>query len=222
MKNKLLYLSAFIIVLSFSFLNSRDFRVQKIPNGSKFSCANCHVSQFGGGQLTPFGQAVFSRVTPGGNQNFWNAQFASLDSDGDGFTNGQELQDPNGTWTSGTSGDFNLVTNPGDPNSKPNPTSVVDKEIPSSFKLLNNYPNPFNPSTRIAFEISQSEFVSLKIYNISGELIYSLIEESLAAGRYEKIWNGKDITGRNVSSGVYIYRLKAGMFDKSARMILMK
>ncbi len=222
MKKTLIYILPFIVLVSFSYLSSRDFRVQKIPNGSKFSCANCHVSQFGGGARNAFGLAVESLVTPGGNQNFWTAQFASLDSDGDGFTNGQELQDPNGSWTSGSSGDFNLVTNPGDPNSKPNPTSVVDEKIPSSFKLLNNYPNPFNPSTRIAFEIPQSEFVSLKVYNISGELIYSLIEENLAAGRYEKIWNGKDNSGRNVSSGVYIYRLKAGQFDKSARMILMK
>jgi hypothetical protein len=165
---------------------------------------------------------VFSRVTPGGNQNFWDSQLASLDSDGDGFSNGFELQDANGTWTSGSSGDFNLVTNPGDANSKPNQTSVTDIEIPNSYKLLNNFPNPFNPSTKIAFEIPQNESVSLNIYNINGELVYNLVDENLAAGRYEKIWNGKDITGRNVSSGVYIYRLKAGMFDKSARMILMK
>jgi hypothetical protein len=100
---------------------SRDFRVQKIPNGNIFSCANCHVSQFGGGARNAFGSAVGSRVTPGGNQDFWNEQFALLDSDGDGFSNGQELQDPNGTWRPGQAnpGSSSLVTNPGDPTANP-------------------------------------------------------------------------------------------------------
>jgi len=163
-------------------------------------------------------------VTPGGNQDFWSGQLASSDSDGDGFSNGQELQDPNGAWRTGQSnpGNSSLVTNPGDPNSKPNPTSVSDFELPTSYSLLNNYPNPFNPSTRIAFEIPQQEFVTLKVFNINGELIKTIAEENLPAGRFERTWNGKDNAGQDVSSGIYIYRLTAGKFDKSARMILMK
>jgi hypothetical protein len=211
-------------MLTFSILNSRDFRVQKIPNGNKFSCANCHISVFGGGPRNQFGQAVESRVTPGGSQNFWDNQLASLDSDGDGFSNGEELQDPLGNWSTGHTnpGDFNMVSDPGDPNSHPTTTLVSNVNLPNEYKLLNNYPNPFNPSTKIAFDIPQSELVTLKVYNINGELIRNIMEENLPAGRFESVWNGKDNNGREVSSGVYIYRLTAGKFNKSARMILMK
>jgi flagellar hook assembly protein FlgD len=62
----------------------------------------------------------------------------------------------------------------------------------------------------------------LQIFNINGELIKTLSQENLEAGRYEKNWNGKDEYGNQVVSGVYIYRLKAGNFEKSNRMILLK
>ncbi len=211
-------------VLTFSVINSRDFRVQKIPNGNRFSCSNCHISQFGGGPRNKFGQAVETRVTPGGTQDFWDSQLASLDSDGDGYTNGEELQDPLGNWHTGqpNPGNASAVSNPGDPNSMPLVASVSDVNLPGEYKLLNNYPNPFNPSTRIAFEIPQPELVTLKVYNINGELIRNIMEGNLPAGHFESVWNGKDNSGKEVSSGVYIYRLTAGKFDKSARMLLLK
>ena len=224
MRKHIIYILVISGLLTYTIINSRDFRVQKIPNGNKFSCANCHISQFGGGPRNKFGQDVESRVTPGGTQNFWDGQLAALDSDGDGFTNGEELQDPSGSWATGqpNPGNFDMVSNPGDQNSKPIVAAIDVTNLPSDYKLLNNYPNPFNPSTRIAFEIPKQEFVTLKVYNINGELVRSLLEESLPAGSFESTWNGKDNSGRDVSSGVYIYRLTAGKFDMSARMILMK
>ncbi|MEW6195753.1 MAG: FlgD immunoglobulin-like domain containing protein [Bacteroidota bacterium] len=222
MKKGVIYIFIFFVLTTTTILISRSFRVDKIPNGSKFSCSNCHVSPAGGGARNAFGQDVESRVTPGGTENFWDPTLANIDSDGDGFTNGVELQDPNGTWTSGSIGNFSLVTNPGNANSKPNPTSVENEFIALKYQLYNNYPNPFNPSTNIAFEIAQPEFVSLKVYSINGELIKSILNENLPAGRFENIWDGKDESGNQVSSGIYLYRLTAGKFDKSARMILMK
>ena len=224
MRKTTIYIFAAFLIITTTLLLSRPFRVDKIPNGGKFSCANCHVDPRGGGPRNLFGQEVETRVTPNGTQNFWDESLASMDSDGDGYSNGEELQDPNGTWRTGepNPGMLNTVTNPGDPNSKPNPTSVADIEVPTAYKLLNNYPNPFNPSTRIAFEIPKSEFITLKVYNINGELIRNIVEENLPAGRFERVWNGKDNNGREVTSGVYIYRLTAGKFNKSARMILMK
>ncbi len=222
MKNKFTYIAAIVVVLTATILVSRDWRINQIPNGTKFSCANCHVSAAGGGPRNSFGQSVESRVTPGGTNSFWNSSLANIDSDGDGFTNGVELQDPNGTWTGGEIGDINLVTNPGNASSKPNPTSVENEIVPLQYKLYNNYPNPFNPSTNIAFEIASAEFVSLRVFNINGEMVRTLINENLPPGRFEKVWDGKDEFGVSVSSGIYIYRLVAGQFDKSARMILMK
>lgn len=115
-------------VIAFSFLGfysfdaySRSFRPSMMPNGNALSCASCHISPFGGGPRTPFGEAVNARVNPGAPTQFWGPELAALDSDGDGFTNGEELQDPDGTWVQGDPqpGDSSLVTNPGDSDSKP-------------------------------------------------------------------------------------------------------
>ncbi len=216
------------IVLSFflttTILISREFRTSKIPNGNKFACANCHINPSGGGARNSFGKAVEGLVSPGGFEDFWNENLANIDSDGDGFTNGQELQDPAGLWRTGqpNPGDINLVTNPGDPNSKPSTTSLDDINLFAKYELHNNYPNPFNPSTKISFTIPRSEFVTLKIYDIKGQEIKTLVNGNYPAGTYQLEWNGKDKNNRNVAAGVYVYTINAGHFSKSARMILLK
>ncbi len=101
--------------------SARPFRPGQMPNGNVFNCATCHISEFGGGPRNPFGQDVFPRVNPGQPTVFWGPELAMIDSDGDGFTNGEELLDPEGTWQQGDPqpGDPSLVTHPGDPDSKP-------------------------------------------------------------------------------------------------------
>ena len=83
-------------------------------------CNTCHTSG-GGSPRNPFGLAVEARVTPGGSQEFWGPELAALDSDGDGFTNGRELQDPNGAWRPGQAAPATalLVSKPGDASSFP-------------------------------------------------------------------------------------------------------
>ena len=100
--------------------HGRPFRPGLIPNGNVNRCANCHVRAGGGGPRNAFGQAVRQFVSPNGSERFWSQVF-NLDSDRDGFTNGAELQDPNGTWRAGQAdpGDSKLVTKPWDPNSFP-------------------------------------------------------------------------------------------------------
>ncbi|MCP5516527.1 MAG: CHRD domain-containing protein [Verrucomicrobiales bacterium] len=102
---------------------ARDFRVNMIPNGNTFRCANCHLSPGGGGPRTPFGQAVNARVTPGGAQPFWDAVLAGMDSDGDGATNGEELGDPEGD---GVATPGVQVFNPGSAASTPPPPPPVE------------------------------------------------------------------------------------------------
>ena len=125
MKLNSIVLKSCVVVSCLTFVSiesfSRSFRPSQMPNGSVVNCAACHISQFGGGARTPFGQDVFARVSPGQRTVFWGPELAAIDSDGDGFTNGEELGDPNGTWVEGdpAPGDSSLVTNPGDPDSKP-------------------------------------------------------------------------------------------------------
>lgn len=94
-----------------------------MPNGATFSCSNCHLNPGGGGARNAFGEAVNSIVS-GGNQSFWTAALAAMDSDGDGFTNGQELGDPDGD---GVANSTQSIANPGNANSTPsaNPPNIT-------------------------------------------------------------------------------------------------
>jgi hypothetical protein len=96
--------------------------------------------------------------------------------------------------------------------------------IPNSYALYQNYPNPFNPTTNIEFSIPKSEFVTLKIYNVLGEEVATLVSERLTAGRYNYDWparsSGGDASG--MASGVYFYKLGAGVFVQTKKMLLIK
>jgi FtsP/CotA-like multicopper oxidase with cupredoxin domain len=94
--------------------------------------------------------------------------------------------------------------------------------LPVTFKLAQNYPNPFNPTTTINFQLPKNEFVELKVYNQLGQEVRSLIKSNYEAGSHSVIWNGKNNLGQAVSSGVYIYRIKAGKFTKSMKMNLIR
>jgi alpha-tubulin suppressor-like RCC1 family protein len=91
------------------------------------------------------------------------------------------------------------------------------KNIPTKYELAQNYPNPFNPSTNIKFAIPQKEFVTLKIYDILGNEVTTLINAELDAGNHTKIWDAK-----NLSSGVYFCTLQAGSFTETKKMILVR
>jgi len=100
---------------------------------------------------------------------------------------------------------------------------VSDNEIPSLVtKLNNNYPNPFNPSTNISFTLSKPGRTTLNIYNMKGQLVNHLVNEDMNPGIHNVVWNGKDENGRNVSSGVYLYRLESGTYQATRKMLLMK
>ncbi len=93
----------------------------------------------------------------------------------------------------------------------------VDVKVPSTFSLLQNYPNPFNPATNIEYQIPDREFVTLKIYDVLGNEVAALVNEEKPAGNYAVKFNGI-----NLSSGVYFYRLKAGSYTSTKKLILMK
>jgi hypothetical protein len=100
--------------------------------------------------------------------------------------------------------------------------SSASDHIPEKFILKQNYPNPFNPSTHIGFRIADLGFVELKIYDVSGREVTTLVSENLAPGEHHLQWEGKDALGNPLPSGVYFYRLTAGSFTQTRKMILMK
>ena len=85
-----------------------------------------------------------------------------------------------------------------------------------------NIPNPFNPVTNIRFQLPEDSRVSLKIFNILGQEVKTLVGEAMAAGFYTMRWDGTNAHGLKVASGVYIYQLKAGTFEASQKMLLLK
>jgi hypothetical protein len=101
--------------------------------------------------------------------------------------------------------------------------SMQPETIPQPERYLTNYPNPFNPETTITFSVPQtSSFVTITIYNIKGQKVKTLVNERLQAGEHSVVWDGRNGNNKSVSSGIYFYKLKAGNFEKSRKMLLMK
>jgi len=95
-------------------------------------------------------------------------------------------------------------------------------QVPEDYFLGQNYPNPFNPGTQISFELPVGSHVTLTVYNILGQKVTTLVDEGMSAGRYVADWDGTSDGGRLVSSGVYLYKLEAGDFIKTRKMLLLK
>jgi hypothetical protein len=93
----------------------------------------------------------------------------------------------------------------------------ISNITPSKFELLQNYPNPFNPTTNIRYQISNNSYVSLKVYDILGKEIATLVNENLKAGTYEARFDAS-----NISSGVYFYKIIAGNFTDVKKMLIIK
>jgi hypothetical protein len=95
--------------------------------------------------------------------------------------------------------------------------SKIDSDVPTRFSLKQNYPNPFNPATNIKFDLPKTSFVSIKIYDVSGREVETIVNEKLQAGKYETRWNGS-----SYSSGVYFYKLMTEGFTETKRMLMIK
>ncbi|MDI3503290.1 MAG: hypothetical protein PWP64_226 [Candidatus Cloacimonadota bacterium] len=89
-------------------------------------------------------------------------------------------------------------------------------------ELKSNYPNPFNPTTTIRYSVQETSPVNIKIYNAKGQLVKQLVKETKAAGEYSVIWNGTDLNNQAVSTGIYFYKMNAGKYSSTRKMIMMK
>lgn len=98
----------------------------------------------------------------------------------------------------------------------------ISNVVPDKFEMYQNYPNPFNPSTSIKFQIKDTRFVTLKVYDILGKEISTLVNEKLQPGIYEIPFSINQVTGNQTASGIYFYKIEAGDFTKGKRMVLLK
>ena len=101
-------------------------------------------------------------------------------------------------------------------------TDAENNLVIAQSELIGNYPNPFNPSTTIRYDLSKAGKVSINIYNLKGQKVRTLVNNIQQASHHSVVWNCKDDNGKPVASGIYFYRLKVGDFEKSRKMLLLK
>ncbi|UCF05833.1 MAG: T9SS type A sorting domain-containing protein, partial [bacterium] len=103
-----------------------------------------------------------------------------------------------------------------------NPDITETDPVPSVNRLAQNYPNPFNPVTTIRFSIREKGHVTVRIYNVAGQLVRTLVDEVLEAGPHAIMWNGKNNLGTDAASGVYFYEMKTSSFRQTRKMVLLR
>ena len=99
---------------------------------------------------------------------------------------------------------------------------MAKERIIKEYRLMNNYPNPFNPQTTIAYTIMSAGKVELTVYNILGQEVTKLVNNYRQPGNYTVLWDGTNKDGKEVSGGLYLYRLKVNDFVETKRMVFIK
>lgn len=93
---------------------------------------------------------------------------------------------------------------------------------PQAYTLSQNYPNPFNPATKIEYAVQQAGHVTIRVYNLRGEIVRTLVDTQRSMGEYAAVWDGKNDRGSSVASGQYFYQLSIGDFVTSKKLLLLK
>lgn len=101
-------------------------------------------------------------------------------------------------------------------------SELVDSAIPEVFGLGENYPNPFNPTTLISYDLPEASQVTMTVYDMMGRQVKALVQEFQPAGNHSVIWNATNDNGTRMSGGIYFYQIKAGSFLQTHKMILLK
>lgn len=196
-------------------LLSREFRVSQIPNGEKSKCLNCHFSLLGG-SLNVFGQEILANHLTSQNQNgnvIWSPQLAALDSDNDGFTNGEELLDPNGSWKIGDNnpGNINDAGNPGNPNVVPTSIREIFQNHNAGLITIQKIsPNPVSEKFQLTFDLKKDDYVSIALFDVSGKKVMEFENSFYYAAKHTILLNLNKNSTMSISQGTYILSVIAG------------
>ena len=99
---------------------------------------------------------------------------------------------------------------------------ITGDEVPAAYGLAQNFPNPFNPSTTIKFDMKAKGHVSLKVYNVAGQLVKTLADGVFNAGSHSVNWDGTNNAGAKVASGVYFYKMETKNFSQTKKMVMLR
>ena len=193
---------------------------QRLPNGNTLICAMTEGHFF---EVTPDGDLVWEYISPVTKEGIFevlpddypmaNAVFRAYRYTTDHPALAERDLTPGATLT-GNDPDYltpdrlNLVFNDGNETVR--------------FSLLQNHPNPFNPTTAISYQLTVPGVVQLRVFNLAGQVVKTLVDASQSAGDYQVQWDGTDHFGKNVSSGLYFYRLEIGNTVQTRKMTLMR
>ncbi len=97
-----------------------------------------------------------------------------------------------------------------------------NSQLITDYKLFQNYPNPFNPTTVISYQLPKSSFVTIKIYDVLGRLVKTLVSQNQSKGKFQASWNGTDEFGNKIATGIYLYRIQSDNFISTRKMLLLK
>lgn len=209
------FFSIFLLILFATNISARDFRVFQIPNGTKYSCRNCHQTNFGG-LLNVFGEQVL-QVGLNGMDVDWSKLY-DLDADGDGYTNGQELLDPNGEWRPGmpNPGTFADVTEVWNPNSFP-VSSISWSNFISKPEVS---PNPSSSNFNIRFEVKMPNNINIRIVDLKGNTISRIFNGFHSIGTATFSWNGTTTIGIPAPKGTYLIFIQMGNQFRTEKILL--
>lgn len=158
------------------------------------------------------------RTTASGTKAVWNTGSATLMAE----SNWWGQVPPPSSLFQGSVDYTPYLSSPGGP-AKLLPTDIpITDNTPKSFSVSQNYPNPFNPTTVIEYSIPVTSRVSVRIYNILGQVVRTLVDENKLAGTYSVIWDGTNNSGKPVTSGVYFYLVKTDDFKETKKMTLIR
>jgi FlgD Ig-like domain len=162
-------------------------------------------------------QLDFSDLALNAIQAEWIYDIPGVDTDSDGYKGKYRICGVDTFYYKGDGVPDIFAEPPTDITGQPGPPA-----IPKGFTLHQNYPNPFNAATEIAFELAYRENIGLKIFNLRGQLVRTFSLGEKPAGQHTIVWDGADESGRSVASGIYFYKLTAGSYTASKKMILLK
>jgi hypothetical protein len=95
-------------------------------------------------------------------------------------------------------------------------------DTPAAYGLAQNFPNPFNPATTIKYDVKAKGLVTVKVYNVAGQLVRTLVSEVKDAGSYTAVWDGTNNLGADAASGIYFYKMETGGFSETRKMVLLR
>jgi hypothetical protein len=99
---------------------------------------------------------------------------------------------------------------------------IEEPALPSLTRLVGAQPNPFNPTTSVAYDLHDAGYVSIQVFDLKGRLVQTLVDEMKSAGSHVAVWNGRDAYGRAAGTGVYFVKMQSGEYRSTAKMVLIK